>query len=271
MQITIGADPELFVQGPTGRLISPHMFIPGTKTHPFPVKGGAVQLDGFAAEFNINPSTSFADFSNNINLVLGQLKAMLPADHTLKATPLARFGEDYIANQPEHVKMLGCDPDFNAYTGEQNPTPNGEMGYRTASGHVHIGWTQGQDVTNEAHLQDCMFLTQALDATLGLYSIIHEPNQEGKLRRDLYGRAGAFRPKPYGVEYRVMSNFWVDSPIHRQNIWKMTRMVTMKMKKRAVRLDRSYQGTIVSVINGGYQQNAKDCLSKVNRWLKETP
>jgi hypothetical protein len=27
----------------------------------------------------------------------------------------------------------------------------------------------------------------------------------------MYGAAGAFRPKPYGVEYRVLSNAWLQS------------------------------------------------------------
>jgi hypothetical protein len=28
-------------------------------------------------------------------------------------------------------------------------------------------------------------------------------------RRQLYGKAGAYRPKPYGMEYRVLSNVWL--------------------------------------------------------------
>ena len=32
---------------------------------------------------------------------------------------------------------------------------------------------------------------------------------DGILRKQLYGKYGAYRPKPYGQEYRVLSNFWV--------------------------------------------------------------
>jgi len=47
------------------------------------------------------------------------------------------------------------------------------------------------------------------DYLLGVWSVLHDTDMR---RRELYGAAGAYRPKKYGVEYRTMSNFWLRSP-----------------------------------------------------------
>jgi hypothetical protein len=45
-----------------------------------------------------------------------------------------------------------------------------------------------------------------LDCYLGLSSLMYDTDTK---RRAMYGAAGAFRPKSYGVEYRVLSNAWL--------------------------------------------------------------
>jgi len=47
---------------------------------------------------------------------------------------------------------------------------------------------------------------QAMDYYLGVQSVLLD---NGTLRRNLYGKAGAYRPKGYGCEYRTLSNFWI--------------------------------------------------------------
>src|SRR5690606_28024709 len=49
-------------------------------------------------------------------------------------------------------------------------------------------------------------LVLAMDMTLGLESVLLDTDTR---RKELYGSAGSFRFKKYGVEYRTLSNFWI--------------------------------------------------------------
>jgi len=51
-----------------------------------------------------------------------------------------------------------------------------------------------------------------LDLFVAIPAVLMEQGDDPKLRRKLYGRSGAFRYTPYGLEYRVLSNFWMSSP-----------------------------------------------------------
>jgi hypothetical protein len=217
MNLLIGADPEFFLKDKeTGKFVSAHGMIEGTKKNPQKVEGGAVQVDGMALEFNIDPAKSFNEFDTNLTIVLRQLRQMIDDKYEFAFVPVAEFGEEYINNQPEEARILGCDPDFNAYTGKPNPTPNAKVNFRTASGHLHFGWTENEDIKNPEHIEACEMLVKQLDTHIGLASIIVDRDTR---RRELYGKAGAYRPKPYGVEYRTPSNFWVGDKELRQMVW----------------------------------------------------
>lgn len=206
MDITIGCDPELFVVNKDGKFRSAHGLIPGTKEKPFIVRDGAVQVDGMALEFNTDPVDNADDFVNKITSVMGQMKEMIPADYEFAIVPSCRFNGNHFRIQPEEARELGCTPDFNAYTGLANPRPDNKTTMRTASGHVHIGFCQDADVDSDEHRTRCATLIKQLDVYLGLPSLLFDND---KKRRAMYGAAGAFRPKPYGVEYRVLSNAWL--------------------------------------------------------------
>lgn len=206
---TFGADPEMFLKDGDGKFISAWKHVPGTKKRPHAVANGAVQLDGMAAEFNIAPASSEREFVHNINTVLAQLASMIPAEYKLTAASVAHFEPTHLATMPVEVLELGCDPDYNAYTRTRNPRPDQHPTMRTASGHVHIGFTSEYDVHDFSYFMECCDLTRQLDYFLGIPSILLDEN--GAERRKMYGQPGCFRPKPYGVEYRVLSNFWLTS------------------------------------------------------------
>lgn len=208
MEFKFGCDPEIFVKNSRGNLVSAHGMVPGNKKAPHKVTFGAVQVDGMALEFNINPVRNRHSWVGHINNVLSEMKEMIPSSYKFDYSPVAHFGEEMIKSQPEEARILGCDPDFNVYTGEANPTPDGNKPFRTASGHIHIGWTDKEDVNDPGHIEACQMVVKQLDMSLGEFENWWcEPNE----RRELYGKVGTYRVKPYGVEYRVLNNSWLRS------------------------------------------------------------
>lgn len=226
-----GCDPELFVIDGNGEFVCADGLIPGTKDEPYKVEKGAVQVDGMAAEFNTDPAESFEEFDDYVTSVLRQLKGFLPRGYKLVAVPSAVFSQEAWDKAPDHAKVLGCSPDFNAWTGEANSPPCDPENptLRTASGHLHIGWTDGVDSTDATHVGHCQDLVKQLDFYLGGWSLSQDPDP---VRRKLYGKAGACRYKPYGVEYRVLSNFWVTSKPVRRQVWNRMQTALFHMSSR---------------------------------------
>lgn len=262
MEILLGADPELFVKD-KGKVISAHGLVKGDKENPFPVKDGAVQVDGMALEFNINPAKDEGEFVHNINSVMEQLSAMVPK-FEIVAQPTAKFTEEYMLAQPKEALELGCEPDFNAWkNGEINPKPDQDKPMRTGAGHLHIGWTEGADIEDPSHLVDCMEVVKQLDAYLGVASVIFDPDVE---RRKMYGAAGAFRPKSYGVEYRVLSNYWLSSPELISWVYKTTRLAITDLLRGYIVPHRNlhrHTASPRSIIDNSERYNARMFMSEL--------
>ena len=256
LNVTVGADPEKFVHSGE-EFVSAHGMIKGTKEAPFIVENGAVQVDGMAVEFNIDPASNKDEFVHNLVSVMGQLDAMIPDFQTL-AVPTADFSGEVIKSSPPEALELGCDPDYNAWLdGAANPTPNGDVTFRTGAGHVHIGWTDGEDINSEAHVQACIQLCKQLDMYLGVPSVLFDGDDR---RRELYGKAGAMRIKPYGVEYRVLSNAWLKDEALMSWVFDNT------VKAISSLLGNGLQATeeMVDIINTSDKQKARECCDFFN-------
>lgn len=251
-KVLLGADPEIFV-GVNGKPVSAYGLIQGDKRNPLKVKNGAVQVDGMALEFNIDAAKSEAEWMNNINGVMAILASMVP-DHQLLPIPVAEFGLEYIRSQPEKAKELGCDPDFDAYTVATNPRPNGELPFRSAAGHVHFGLIE----TNDAPIEDYEYVSwlaekvRELDAYLGLPSLFYDNDTK---RRELYGKAGAFRPKTYGMEYRTLSNQWLGTDSLKRWVYQASQFA-MEQIDKGINLNEKYGYEIQRIINTSDKDSA---------------
>lgn len=207
-RVMVGADPEFFVKK-DDKFISGHGFPCGSKEKPRKTGHGHVQNDGLALELNVWPAFTRTGFLQNFRGVvydLAEIVSQWDRNAYIVAESVAPFSAEYLKKLPDHVSALGCNPDFNAYSLEANETPNKDVPFRTGAGHIHIGWTNNAE--GMEHFFKCAELVKQLDYTIGLRTLLFDSEPR---RRMLYGKAGAFRAKPYGCEYRVPSNAWCQS------------------------------------------------------------
>lgn len=195
---TVGADPELFATRKNGKFVSVVGKFPGSKENPHPIEGGgAVQVDNVACEFNTVPAASPDAFSNAVAVPLAKVQELLALKKLHASTEAyAEFPVKEL-NHPDALQA-GCNPDYCAYDGTENAPPDFYTTlHRSAAGHVHVGVELSED--------EVPLLVKALDLILTIPALKHESAE----RRDLYGKAGCFRRKPYGIEYRTPSNHWI--------------------------------------------------------------
>lgn len=202
--ISFGADPELFLKdSATKQFKSAIGLIPGSKYEPFLIGDNqfeAIQTDNVMVEYCQEPTLDPKKFYEDSLNIHKYIKSILPSNLELVFQASAEFEDSELDNPL--AQEFGCDPDYNAWTGKKNPAPKSQgVKLRTAGGHLHIGY---KDSTPSLNLE----IIKVLDLYLTLPSLLLDPDDR---RREMYGKAGAFRHKEYGVELRTLSNFWVAS------------------------------------------------------------
>jgi hypothetical protein len=255
----LGADPEIFLQDAASAYVSAIDKIGGSKEQPKPLpigEGFAVQEDNVAIEYNIPASDSRHAFTNNIG------KAMSYLSDTVAAMGL-RFSHEsavsYPASELADLRALtfGCDPDFNAWRkGKRNPRPKAsDHALRTCGGHVHIGGATGSPFQSE---EEVINFIKHMDLFLGIPSVLMD---KGELRKELYGKAGAFRYKNYGCEYRSLSNFWIFDEKLTNWVWDSTAMAMTAWQGNAFDID-SDKDLIIESINNNNKLMAERLVDK---------
>lgn len=255
--VTLGSDPEVFLvdEKDSSRFISAIGKIGGSKDFPIAVENGiSLQEDCTAVEFCIPPSKTAEEFSTNIqNGLLEIVKKVTPMGLNLAVVASAHFTKEEL-NHPIAM-MGGCDPDYCVWSKEMNEPPNlRKTTLRVAGAHVHIGYDNPSEETN-------FKIIKALDLFLGVPSVLMDDDKE---RKTLYGKAGCFRHKEYGVEYRTLSNFWLKDEALIQWVFNNTMKALTFINEQQEYLLDNYQTSIITAINENNVKIAESLTREFN-------
>lgn len=257
-QFIIGADPEVFVQDKkTKRFVGAHGMLKGTKARPewLPLSHSQGQVDGMALEFNPPPVDKSEAFSYHIrNGKDGLNRVIKRKGMRIVVQPTVEFDDEEWARAPDEAKILGCEHDYCAWGGIHiNKPPNAAVKFRTGAGHIHTGWGRGFDITDDFR-EICGAFVREQDALNGIASLLYDQDTK---RRELYGKAGAFRPKSFGVEYRTLSNSWVRNRALTEYVARRTFQAARNMMNRAL----IQTPEVETIINSNQVEEAKYFLN----------
>jgi len=203
---TFGTDPEfgIFENGVPVQIID---FIPGSKKEPCDIgEGCGVQPDNVMIETTQPPTSKKEDFIKYFNYCKNRIQEIIRYNTNRNLDIVSISSATYKPEDIAHpiAQKFGCEPSFCIYTGNVSPRPSPEEigNLRSAGFHLHIGFD------GLASYEETDFIIFLCDILLGLPYIVIDGDEN---RRKLYGNAGAFRAKPYGFEYRTLSNAWLNS------------------------------------------------------------
>ena len=200
--LAVGSDPEFFIQDSAGNIIPSRGIIPGNKKKPRPLVWGAVHRDNVACELNPIPASSETEFSSNFLNLKNEVEDKLLRSKGMSLVVKTSHEFSYEQLNYREAQEFGCDGDFTIWEHIQPPVMRDPYSLvRSAGGHIHIAI----DGLNQANLATVI---SRLDMLISVPLVLLDPD---KLRRQSYGKAGCYRLKPYGIEYRTPSNVWCGS------------------------------------------------------------
>lgn len=237
MSFTMGCDPELFLWDNLKQRIVPAIGkIGGTKWRPLKVDGGMVQLDGTVLEFGIDPASTADEFVNNIQRVINAIQTKLDnrfhGRYSLRCGAMAGYSlEDIAADSP--ALEVGCSPQFYFTSPTQLQQVDGleMLDYRRVpvGGHIHFGFGVNMDTSDPRLTSTAYHYLDAVDCEEMFFDI------ESDYQRDEVMNIGdvTARIKPYGVEFRNPSSFWLADREFCEQLFKYCHTVYMYLKGHA--------------------------------------
>lgn len=208
--ITIGADPEVFIRHNNGKIIPAFLFLPDNdKSNPKDVGNGYYILhDNVTLEGNIPPASTKEEFIKNLDTLIQIFRNELASKNSnlsLHYADSAELEEVYLAYPA--AKIFGCSPFNNAYGNDSIVAPNLEdFKLRVSGFHNHIGY-------------DSYYNKEKINPLIAkMYDIFvvvpSRMKSSDTFREKYYGALGSYRDKPYGLEVRSLGGFFFNPEYH---------------------------------------------------------
>lgn len=217
--VSFGSDPEFFFKKGeeiigAEKVLPPEGIYASYNSFDGKLKGiGAPQIiiDGIQGELNPNAATCRQNFARSIQSSLRYLVNYLSGAQkdvdVLFAQNVVISKEEMESLSPAS-KSFGCQPSFNIYgdspIGVLDPS---QYYFRSAGGHIHLGFYTPE--TRTMFQKDPETVIKLLDVIVGNTCVMLDRDEGNAIRRRTYGRAGEYRTPKHGLEYRVLSNFWM--------------------------------------------------------------
>jgi len=215
--ITSGTDPEIFVVDADGEVIPAWDFLPAEKDSGKRLIAVAqwghytppAFWDGVQAEMAPGARACLEQLHDNIQAGLYHILHAARAKHSkakLSVLNTVRLSETLLQNAKTEHLQFRCSPSMNIYNESDGMLPDfRKFPYRFAGGHIHIGlYSLPAPITSE--------IIHALDSILAVAGVSMAADIDTPERRKMYGKCGEFRLPKHGIEYRVLSNFWLCHP-----------------------------------------------------------
>jgi len=213
--ISFGADPEFFFVNKKGKVVGSERVIAKKGYSKEGSNSGKIIRDGVQAEFNIRPSTCRQSFAWSLSALFKWAKERAKKKGLdISFKQLVKVDKKELMSLSPESRMFGCEPSYNVYEKDGMSKPVGENPeeylFRCAGGHIHLSCSYDDSKeTLKKTLQNAKELIPIMDIVVGNTCVLMDRGRGNKERRRTYGRAGEYRQPIYGIEYRVLSNFWI--------------------------------------------------------------
>lgn len=268
-----GSDPEFFLRNvETGKIESAIGIIKRDKYNPIMLnKDTGFYFDNCQAEFTIRPAFSKEDFVSSFRDSLTLIHNYFENEHNGKYEMAIQashsFEEEEIDN--EEAMKIGCTPEFCADSVSMVTPPDFSGTLRSSGGHLSMGradfeemYKKGIDRSNLILLnfQSRIDLAKLLDYYVGVSFTLLDNDPTSIARRSIYGQPSSHRCPKFGLEYRVLSCYWISSPKLVELIYDLSEFAIQKLIKNE---ENEVFAVDKKLVNACIKENNKELAAEI--------